>query len=79
MGWGGGLLLLLPHLKDEVKVEEGGRMKEEGGDKQKKMLGARERGREDERDIKRELRGRKCRKVVDVSLKSKEIVGLALF
>lgn len=34
-------MLQLLHLKDEVKVREGGRMKQEGGDKQKKMLGAR--------------------------------------
>lgn len=32
-------------------------MKKEGGDKQKKMLGARERGREDEREIKRGIEG----------------------
>lgn len=84
-GIGGGLLLVLqrlPHLKDEVKVGEGGRMKKKGGDKQKKMLGARERGREDEREIKRGIEEtERCRKVVCVSVslkKSKVTVGLAL-
>lgn len=51
------MLPRLPHLKDEVKFGEGGRMKEEGGDKQKKMLGAKESGREDEREIKRGIEG----------------------
>lgn len=41
----------------KAKLGEGGRMKKEGGDKQKKMLGARERGREDEREIKRGIEG----------------------
>lgn len=84
-GIGGGLLLVLqrlPHLKDEVKVGEGGRMKKKGGDKQKKMLGARDRGREDEREIKRGIEEtERCRKVVCVSVslkKSKVTVGLAL-
>lgn len=42
------------------KSGEGGRMKRGGSDKQKKMLGARERGREDEREereIKRGIEG----------------------
>lgn len=41
----------------KANLGEGGRMKKEGGDKQKKMLGARERGREDEREIKRGTEG----------------------
>lgn len=49
--------MLLPHLKEEVKVEEGGRRKKEGTDKQRKMLGTRERGREDEREMKRGIEG----------------------
>lgn len=36
------LLLLPQHLKDEVKVRKGGRMKRKGHDKRKKMLAARE-------------------------------------
>ncbi len=74
------LLLRLPHLRDEVKVGEGGRMKKEGGDKQKKMLGARERGREDEREIKRGIEGTEVQEsaVRYVSLKSKITMGLAL-
>lgn len=41
----------------KAKLGEGGRMKKVGGDKQKKMLGARERGGEDEREIKRGIEG----------------------
>lgn len=75
------LLLRLPHLKDEVKVGEGGRMKRGGGDKQRKMLGARERGREDEREIKGETEGTEVQESGEryVSLESKITIGLALF
>ena len=59
-------------------------MKKGGSDKQKKMLGARERGKEDEREereIKRGIEGIEVqeRRVCYISLKIKITIGLALF
>lgn len=56
-------------------------MKKEGGDKQKKMLGAKESGREDEREIKRGIEGTEVQEsgICYFSVKSTEPTGLALF
>lgn len=54
-------------------------MKNGGGDKQKKMLGASERASEDKREEREIKRGVRQSAVCYVSLKSKITIGLALF